>query len=571
MKTHYMWLWIGVTLVFVGCRLNIDGDDAMSSDLETASVGRGLVGVDCSAVPMFPLASAWPKTSGDTLKLSGLIRVTDEKTVNGSVVIEPGTTFVMEKDSSLNFGWNSGKTTLTASGTAALPIRFCAELPVPGHFAMLMLDKGLTSDSVAEHIEVSGGGGAGYALGVAAPIGLSDAVVRASSQTGLRAREFGAGSARVSVQGSGGDAIELSQDDALKTLPTDLRIEGNVRDIVRLTFTDITPPLSIPKLPVPYVQSKDIDVVDGLLEWAAGVDYRFEPDVYLLAGWNSHATEVQIRGTALEPVVFGPASPERGQYGGFGVGAQVAPASKISHLLIEGGGSKDYAPLTIHAPITLDDVQVQNALHPVLITSPLNPASNTLTILGSPTYPLEIRPDVLTSVPLGGTFIGNAEDTIHVTQGNVLTDVVATIANPGVPFVLDTDVDYGEGTDLTIGPGAQFLFASGYRYGLSIGWNYSKARVHAAGTAAEPIVFKSQSGAAASWSGLTIGTNVSTDSSLDHVQVDGASLTLSSAITVTSSSFSNSDGYGIAKSKSDATDYSLTNTFANNALGDISP
>jgi hypothetical protein len=66
------------------------------------------------------------------------------------------------------------------------------------------------------------------------------------------------------------------------------------------------------------------------------------------------------------------------------------------------------------------------------------------------------------------------------------------------------------------------------------------------------------------WEGLRVGTEVLSSSAFEYVEIaDGGPncLTLERDISVTNSSFSRCEAYGISKAVTDVTDYTLTNTF----------
>ena len=198
------------------------------------------------------------------------------------------------------------------------------------------------------------------------------------------------------------------------------------------------------------------------------------------------------------------------------------------------------------------------------ISAALNPASKNLTVSGSSDYPVEVSTDVLTGLPLGGSFTGNAKDMLHV-AGPSTQKLLGTIPNPGVPYLIDDEIALKDGSDLTIAAGTEFVFA----YGFEVGWNYGKARLTAVGTATAPIIFRGQLEQPGSWTGLSITSSAANDTRFDYVQVEHAGLSLHQPIAVTNSSFSGSPKFGIQKLADDSRDYRTSNTFSGNVLGDI--
>ena len=88
-----------------------------------------------SCVALAALDVAEPLTDSDAPRtLSGTYSVTSQVKLSGELTIEPGTTFIVLDDSSIQIGWLSNRTTLTAQGTPDAPIRFCSDKPVLGRW-----------------------------------------------------------------------------------------------------------------------------------------------------------------------------------------------------------------------------------------------------------------------------------------------------------------------------------------------------------------------------------------------------------------------------------------------------
>ena len=147
---------------------------------------------------------------------------------------------------------------------------------------------------------------------------------------------------------------------------------------------------------------------------------------------------------------------------------------------------------------------------------------------------------------------------------------MGVIPNLGVPYYMTSSTSLSDGTDVTIEPGTELVFQSGYRYGIEVGWNYGKAKLTAVGTAAAPIVFRGDNDGIGTWGASRSRSSASTDSKFDRrAAARYAGLALNVAAAVTNTNVSQSDGFGIAKQSSNMLDYTVTNTFADNAKGDI--
>jgi hypothetical protein len=77
---------------------------------------------------------------------------------SSSLTIEAGTTVLMGPDAELEFGWNSGPSTVTAVGTAAAPIVFKGAEDVVGYWSGLVVGSMVATSSKLAYLQVSNGG-----------------------------------------------------------------------------------------------------------------------------------------------------------------------------------------------------------------------------------------------------------------------------------------------------------------------------------------------------------------------------------------------------------------------------
>jgi hypothetical protein len=502
-------------------------------------------------------------------RLSGVVHVTGEQILRGEVSIAAGTTFLFDADSSLDIGWNSGRTTLTALGTADKPIRFCSDQPL-GQWLGLRLSNGLTTDSVLQHAQLYGAGVDGPALLVNAPVSLIDVTVQGSEGVGVQASAFGSESSALSVRGAQGIALLLTGQAAVDKLPPDSVFEDNLDNSAHIRFRDYNGgSVHLQNIGIPYVQDQDMLAYDVTLELEAGVEYRFARDTGLDVGWNSHDALLLVAGTASEPVVFRGLTEQKGAWAGIQIGPNVSTDSTLSHTQLLHGGS-GRAPLSVRAKITLQDVLIADCSTPAVIAAPLSAASKNLSVTGSDDAALASNMWSLANLPRGGTFTGNASDVIQVaalSPGDSLGK--STIPNLGVPYYITGDILIGANADVTVDPGVEFIFKSGNPYQFLIGWNGHEVVFNALGTAAAPIIFRGEKDEVGTWHGLSLGRGVSTDSVFNHIEVRNAGMSTESQVTIQNSSFSMSPGFGIVKAASDMTDYAATNTFTGNVMGDV--
>lgn len=509
-------------------------------------------------------------TWSGTVLVQGAVTVVDGATLT----IEPGTNVIMDVDSELEIGWNSGAATLKAEGTSAAPVRFCGKESTKGYWSSLIVGNNVTSDSVLSHVLISDSGGTSAALVLNADIAVKDVQVRNSGSDGVWATDFKAGSAGLSAEGNDGAPVVLLDVGAATRFPLGGLLQGNSEQLVRVRFETIEEDTTFAALPVHYLQEKAVTTRDGsVLTFAAGVDYRFTADTYLEVGWNSSDAELQIEGTEAEPVRFSGDSNTPGFWGGLLIGNAVRSNSKLSYLELEDAGGSTHPAIEFAAPVIVDHVSLANNELGVYVGAKgLETTSSDLSITTTAGVPLTVAPDALVTLPTGGSFTGNDEDLVAVNAGDYTEQ--GTVPNLGVPYLIKGEFSTRMGSKLVLEPGTHFrMTADAF---IEIGWNSSTASFEAVGTAAEPIVFSGEEETAGYWGGIIVGSDVSSASGFEFVEVAhaggpsvGAALKLLTPIDVKDSTFSKSAGFGILKRESDATTYTTSNTFTDVASGSV--
>ncbi|HKU42510.1 MAG TPA: hypothetical protein VJR89_30340 [Polyangiales bacterium] len=545
------------------------GGAAGAGSTSTTAVSADAANDDSSAVcaTAAALAAAVPLNAG-VKRLSGVLKVTGDARVNGEVTIDPGTTIIMGADSSIEFGWNDNRTTLTALGTKDKPIRFCSDKSGVGRWHSVLLTSGLTSDSALENVHIYDAGSRNAALTLGAPVRLVDVTIHGSKNDGVLASTFGDDSHGLNIRNTGRAAAVLTNPIAVTKFPKTPTFANIGENSVRLSYdriVDVT--VKFAKLPSPYLQELNTrGVGTASLEFDAGVEYLFATDAGLEVGWNDSPGVIKVNGTAAEPVVFRGVNEGQGSWQGLIVGRYTSSDSTLSNLQILDAGFSRPA-LEIHRTMTLQDVLVKNCKTSPLIDVPLNPASKNLTVTGCAAHALNTLITAVPALPKGGKFTGNGQDMIRMPDQN--SAPTGTIPNLGVPYYVTGLLKLGAGTDLTLEPGTEFMFVSGVPAGLQIGWNGSRAKFVAQGSPSAPIIFRGEKEGVGTWSGVQLESYVSTDSKFDHVQVRNAGLITDATITITNSSFSDSSEFGILKRANNMTDYKASNVFSNNAKGDV--
>ncbi len=517
----------------------------------------------------------------------GAVKVTGAVRVNmAKITIEAGTTFVMDPDASIEFGWNSNLASVFARGTAAAPIRFCGKVAQAGYYKGILVGDRVTSDSVFEHVIVSDGGQmTGAALTIGAGILVKDVQVIRSGADGVQADNFKEGSERLTVMGASKIALVLTAQEAISRVPLlGSYATGNGTNAIALRFEAIDAvDATFRAAGVPYIQEQPMYVRNGKkLVFQAGVDYRLAVDQKLEVGWNGGASTITAEGTADKPILFGRVSDSAGAFAGLLLQTMVRSDSVLKFVKIKGGGNGAPA-LDIRAPVKIDNVTLEgNATGLSVEGKGFTAGSTKLTITGtSGGPPATVDPDAALTLPKGGAFTGNpGGDWIVIPEGALESS--GTLPNLGVPYrvagKITTRASSAQSNPaLTIEAGTTLQMASDAW--IEVGWNSAMASITAVGTAANPIVFRGVNDVAGSWDGILIGAMVSSSSKLDHVQIlnggkaGSAALRLNrAAFDVKNTRLSKSSGWCIERVAGDATDYATGgNTFDMCAAGNVGP
>lgn len=586
MRSISYWLSVAVLLAPAACRLDLagqsadepaqreDADQRARDDKDSTAMAGGPTtdkgdgsGLSCGTAAILRTAT---ELKDRTAQLSGAYHVTGQVILTGEVTIAPGTIFIVDADSSIDIGWNSTRTTLTALGTEAKPIQFCSDKPILGRWQGLRLSRGLTTDSVLQHAHIYDAGKGAAALTVIAPVSLIDVTIHGSSSDGVVADAFGDDSSGLTVNDARGAAVVLEGQVAVDKFPPGSKFKGNADNSAHIRFRNYNGgSVHFANLGIPYVQDQGMIAYNVVLDFEAGVEYRFAVDTGLEVGWNSNQATLNIPGTAAKPVVFRGLTDKKGSWNGVLINKNVSTDSSLSNVQVINGG-KQTPPLVVSSSVTLSDVSVSDCATAPVISAPLTAESQNFSVSGSDTVALVSNVQSLSGLPRGGTFTGNARDLIELPKLSPFDSLgKATIPNLGVPYYFTGDIAIGAGSDVTIEPGVEFIAQSGNPYLFEIGWNGSEVMFTARGTATQPIIFRGEKDDVGTWKGIQIGSAVSTNSVFDHVEVRNAGLSTRAQVTIQNSTFSKSPGFGIAKAKADTTDYTATNTFSGNAQGDV--
>ncbi len=509
-----------------------------------------------------------------TVEWSGVVRITDDMVLqsNAELTIAAGTRIVVGPDVYVDFGNVAGDPTVFANGTQEEPIVFCGTEHSPGFWRGLRIGGGVTTNSEFHYLKVFDAGSTTPAVDVAAAVLIDHLDVRGSSNIGVRAAAFGAGSTALSVYDSA-SAATLTEPAAVTHFPLGGEFVGNTENLVQLTFTRVEEPTTYQDLGIPYLQMSNTEVMaQATVVFEAGVDYHFAADVDFTVGAFANVATWEVNGTEEAPVVFQGASPTPGYWGGIVVGANVTSASNIQYLDVRYGGGTDSYALDVQAPITVTHLNLDaNEGGARIGETGLSEDSSAWTIINTENEPLTVHPNALTRIP-SGTYIGNDSDRIIISSG--INSSEGTVRDHGLPYFVEAAWETRTGSDLTFEPNTEFLMGPDTRITFSA---FGQATaVTFAGNEGAPVRFRAaQDGFTGYWAGLLIGAAVQTGSLMNWTEIadaggpedNAAALRIDKAVfPVNNSSFTNFDNYGIyVNEDSNVTDYEATvlnNTFA---------
>lgn len=484
-----------------------------------------------------------------------------------ALTIEPGTQIVMAPGSELDFGASSDAV-LSARGSESEPIHFCGENPEAGSWNGITLGGSTEAVSELEHVTIAHAGTSdGYALVLTAAAAIDDVEISLGGGGGVYAVDFAEGSAALSVTDCAGTAVVLAADAALVDFPAGGEISANSDDGVHLRFDSIRVDAAL-EAGVTFVQEEDVSIENGaVLTLNAGVDYRVAAGADLVVGADGETGTLSCLGTEDAPVSISGEIAGSGSWGGIVLAEGTSKSSLLAHVEVRHAGHDGQAAVDAQAAVKLDHVLVADSdagLH--IGAAGLHDDSTAITFENVVTGELIVDANALVDLP--ECDFADDEDARVSVEGGVMSDSGAVL-DLGVPYLVKGDLETEGDVQLTIAPGVEFEMAEGTEFG--VGSDGARATIVAVGTADAMIAFRGETAAAGSWDGIVIGANVTPDSKLDHVEIQhagggllfAAALTLQTDISVSNSSFVDSEGCGILKLDSDETDYVSTNTFTN--------
>jgi hypothetical protein len=244
-----------------------------------------------------------------------------------------------------------------------------------------------------------------------------------------------------------------------------------------------------------------------------GTEIFMDVDSSIEFGWNSSDATLLANGTPAQPIKFCGKTADRGYWNRILFGSNLTSDSVLRNVLIaEAGG--DTAAVQLDADLTVDNLQVVDSGSIGVIASDFKEGSRALTVRNAVGQPVVFETHgAVTRFPLGGTLTGNGEDVAVLSFSSI--DADAVVHDLGIPYLQEQRLLQSKGR-LLIESGVEWRAAADVT--LELGWNNSSTTVQIQGTSAAPVVFRSFSDSA-SWGGLLVGAQVTTDSKIAYTEV----------------------------------------------------
>lgn len=260
----------------------------------------------------------------------------------------------------------------------------------------------------------------------------------------------------------------------------------------------------------------NIDVYEGaVLTILPGTAVVFAVDTDLEIGWNSQAATIRAEGTAAAPIVLCGANPQAGGWRGVSVRPNATSDSVMKFVTIRHAGGGQPA-LALERGITISDLTIEASGDDGVEAIDFAADSANLTVTGATGVPAALTgAGAVTRFPLGGSLTGNGDDVVELRFDKIIADT--TFRPPGVPYRQTQHVDVYEAAEVVFAAGVAYRF--GVDTDLEIGWNDQAATLTVEGTAEAPVVFSGDVAEPGFWRGITIHSNVTTNSRISHAEV----------------------------------------------------
>lgn len=226
---------------------------------------------------------------------------------------------------------------------------------------------------------------------------------------------------------------------------------------------------------------------------------------------------VLVNGTPEAPVVFCGATEEPGYWAGLHVGAGVTTDSIIRSLRVFDAGG-DGPAVRVDAEVSIDGLWVGGSADVGVQASAFGADSSGLTVQDSAAAVVLTTPLAVTHFPLGGTFTDNDENLVRLTFSRV--EESTTYHDVGIPYLQEVSAEVMAQAVVTFEAGVEYRFVADTEF--EVGAFANVATFNVTGTEQAPVVFRGQQQEPGYWHGVIIGPNVSSASSVVHLEVRDA-------------------------------------------------
>ncbi|MBP9854974.1 MAG: right-handed parallel beta-helix repeat-containing protein, partial [Candidatus Omnitrophica bacterium] len=490
---------------------------------------------------------------------------------NSKLTVDPGVTVKFGANSGLTIGNGSTSTgALDARGTANEPIVFTsnAASPTAGSWNNIDFNWTNASQTFVDHAVVEyGGSDYSEAFDVNVPITITNSIFRNNDGNGIFVNNSSPTITNNTFVGNTSYAVRINGTTAAPVLRNNTYGANGASGIL---FNDsVQNSRTLTKDNTFYlILNYKLIYNNSILTIEPGVTIKFGPDAGFNLGNGINSTgALDARGTATQPILFtsNAASPTQGSWNGIYFGYNTAPQSFFDHAVIEyAGDNYNGSSVEIISPVTITNSTFRNNLGNGIYVSQSAPVITNNTFSSNSSYAIRMSPNsspVLTDNIYGA----NGAEGILIDNGTVTG--LTTISKANIFYVVNSYL--GVTGKLTIKPGVTMKFGDNASLTIGNGGTIPGA-LDAQGTAAEPIVFTSNSASPTPgiWYGVVIYNNATSHNTfIDNIVVEyggkGADegFTMVAPVLVKNSTFRYNDGYGLYAL------YSVSAASSNNFVG----
>lgn len=325
------------------------------------------------------------------------------------------------------------------------------------------------------------------------------------------------------------------------------------------------------------------------LTLAPGVRIEFSKDTALEVGEDQ---VLVAEGTEADPILLTGAKSQRGYWQGLRYESTASAANRLAYVTVEYAGSKQAANDPDSAGIKVISDSRPALLGMTHCTIRHNEgwglwltASTEMTAFASNTLeqnglgPINLDSDVVRFLDAGSSYVGNDTDRVHVRATAISID--ATWPSLDVPYFIDGSLEVAKGW--TLAPGVTLTLGED----VNVSIEGDAAALHAVGTELAPIRITGAQTTPGYWGSIIFDTTRNGANALDYVTVEygggdtGEQYNRAAIVAVADSygvvlsvthcavEHSAMHGIWLATSAEVNADIESSNTFSENALGDV--